>query len=144
MAKYLYYLQTLCQPVRRKKTVFIRRIWKARLRVVDTIYKRYESKSWWELTSESLHESFLHSRVRFKREQELHMRVDESGEARVFSSLVSWSNEKKVRLDSWWELASESLHESFLNFLVLVKREQELNKSCSIVPVTSQPHYIIM
>ena len=54
----------------------------------------------WELTSESLHESFINSRVLVKREQELH-----------------------------WELTSESLHESFINSHVLVKREQELHES---------------
>ena len=32
-----------------------------------------------------------------------------------------------------WELRSESLHESFLNSHVLVKREQELHESCTRV-----------
>ena len=47
---------------------------------------------------------------------------------RVFSTLMSWSNENK----SWWELTSESLYESFLNSItshILVKREQELHES---------------
>ena len=105
----------------------------------------------WELTSESLHESFINSRVLVKREQELH----ESWQARVYmrvsSTLVSWSNENKscMRVDkrefTWefhqlscpgqtrtrvaWELTSESLHESFINSRVLVKREQELHES---------------
>jgi hypothetical protein len=60
-------------------------------------------ESWWELRSDSLHESFLNSHALFKREQELH--------------------------ESWWELRSESLHESFLNSHALVKREQELHES---------------
>ncbi len=46
---------------------------------------------------------------------------------RVFSILVSWSNENKscMRVDE----RCESLHESFLNSRVLVKREQELHES---------------
>ena len=105
----------------------------------------------WELTSESLHESFVNSRVLVKREQELY----ESWQARVCvrlsSTLMSWSNENKscMRVDkrefTWefhqlscpgqtrtrvaWELTSESLHESFINSHVLVKREQELHES---------------
>ena len=91
----------------------------------------------WELTSESLHESFINSHVLVKREQELH----ESWQARVYmrvsSTLMSWSNENKscMRVDKrefTWEfhqlscpgqtrtrvareLTSESLHESFIN-----------------------------
>ena len=53
------------------------------------------------------------------------MRV-ESWEAkvcmRVFSTIMSWSNED----ESWWELRSESLYENFLNYHVLVKRGWEL------------------
>ena len=47
----------------------------------------------WELTSESLHESIINSRVLVKREQELH----ESWQARVSSTLMSrgWSDENK-------------------------------------------------
>ena len=43
---------------------------------------------------------------------------------RVFSNLMSWSNENKscMRVD-------ENLYESFLNSHVLVKREQELHES---------------
>ena len=41
---------------------------------------------------------------------------------RVFSTIMSWSNED----ESWWELRSESLYESFLNYHVLVKRGWEL------------------
>ena len=46
---------------------------------------------------------------------------------RVFSTLMSWSDESKscMRVD---ELTSESLYERFLNSHVLVKREQELHK----------------
>ena len=58
-----------------------------------------EDKSWWELKSESMYESFLKSHVLVKREQELY--------------------------ESWWELKSESLYESFLKSHVLVKRELE-------------------
>ena len=54
------------------------------------------------------------------------MRVDESWEARVcmrvFSTIMSWSNED----ESWWELRSESLYERFLNYHVLVKQGWEL------------------
>jgi hypothetical protein len=79
----------------------------------------------WELTSESLHQSFLNSHALVKREQELH----ESWEARVcirvFSTLMPWSNENK----SWWELRSESWHQSFLNSHALIKQEQELHES---------------
>ena len=54
------------------------------------------------------------------------MRVDESWQARicmrVFSTVMFWSNED----ESWWELRSESLPESFLNYHVLVKRGWEL------------------
>ena len=41
---------------------------------------------------------------------------------RVFSTLMSWSNED----ESWWELRIESLYESFLNSRILVKRGWEL------------------
>ena len=54
------------------------------------------------------------------------MRVDESWEAkvcmRVFSTIMSWSNKD----ESWWELRSKSLYESFLNYHVLVKQGWEL------------------
>jgi hypothetical protein len=104
------------------------------------------------LSSESLHESFLNLvHCLIKREQELH----ESWQARVYmrvsSTFIAWSNENKscMRVDkrefTWefsqlslldqtttivaWELTSESLHESFLNFHCLIKREQELHES---------------
>jgi hypothetical protein len=64
------------------------------------------------------------------------MRVrDESWEARicmrVFSTFVARSNVKREQelYESWWELRSESLHESFLNSHAPVKREQELHES---------------
>ena len=84
----------------------------------------------WELTSESLHESFINSHVLVKREQELH----ESWQARVcmrVSSTLMWSENKsgQTRTRVAWELTSESLHESFINSHVLVKREQELHES---------------
>ena len=107
----------------------------------------------WELTSESLHESFINSHVLVKREQELHESWQARVCMRVSSTLMSWSNENKscMRVDqrefAWefhqlscpgetrtrvaWELVSESLHESFINSHVLVKREQELSSSCS-------------
>ena len=71
------------------------------LAVLDSIFEL------WELTGESLHESFLNSHVLVKGEQELHK--------------------------SWWELTSESLYESFLDFLILVKREQELMRVSTLV-----------
>ena len=45
---------------------------------------------------------------------------------RVFSTLVSWSNENKSCMRV---MASESLYESFFKSHVLVKREQELHES---------------
>ena len=105
----------------------------------------------WELTSESLHESFTNSHVLVKREQELHESWQARVGMRVSSTLVSWSNENKscTRVDkrefAWEfhqlscpgqtrtrvarELTSESLHESFINSRVLLKREQELHES---------------
>jgi hypothetical protein len=100
----------------------------------------------WELRSESLHESFLNIHCLIKREQELH----ESWEARVYmrvsSTFIAWSNENKscMRVDkgefTWefpqhslldqtrtrvaWELRSESLHESFLNFHCLITQNK--------------------
>ena len=149
--------------------------WEARacMRVFLTIMSWSNvDESWWELRSESLYESFLNCHVLVKRGWELmrvekrefvwefsqlscpgqtririnevekrefvwefsqlscpgqtRMRVDESWEARVcmrvFSTIMSWSNED----ESWWELRSESLYESFLNYHVLVKRGWEL------------------
>jgi hypothetical protein len=81
--------------------------------------------------SESLHESFLNSRVSVN-ENKSCMRVDESWEARVcmrvFSTLMSRSTRTRVawELITWWELRSESLHESFLNSHFPVNE----NKSC--------------
>ena len=55
----------------------------------------------WELTSESLHESFINFHCLIKREQELH----ESWQARVYmrvsSTFIAWSNENKscMRVD---------------------------------------------
>ena len=126
--------------------------WQTRvcMRVFSTIMSwSNEDESWWELRSESLHESFLNNHVLVKRGWELmrvekwefvwefsqlscpgqtRMRVDESWETRVcmrvFSTVMSWSNED----ESWWELRSESLYESFLNYHVLVKRGLELMK----------------
>jgi hypothetical protein len=64
------------------------------------------------------------------------MKLDESWEARVcvrlFSTFMPRSNENKscMRVDeSWWELRSESLDESFLNSHASVQREEELHKS---------------
>jgi hypothetical protein len=86
----------------------------------------------WELRNESLHESFLNSHSPVKREQELHESWEARVFMRVFSTLMPRSNENKsyMRVDeSWWELRSESLHESFLNTHAPVKREQELHES---------------
>ena len=126
--------------------------WEARvcMRVFSTIISWLnEDESWWELRSDSLHESFLNYYVQVKRGWELmrvekrefawefsqlscpgqtRMRVDESWEARVcmrvFSTIISWLNED----ESWWELRSDSLHESFLNYYVQVKRGWELRR----------------
>jgi predicted transcriptional regulator len=105
----------------------------------------------WELTSESLRESFLNFHCLIKREQELHESWQARVYMRVFSTFIAWSNENKscIRVDKWeftwafsqlslldqtrtrvaWELTSESLRESFLNFHCLIKREQELHES---------------
>ena len=57
--------------------------------------KGNQTRMSYELTSKSLHESFINSHVLVKREQELH----ESWQARVYmrisSTLMSWSNENK-------------------------------------------------
>ena len=108
----------------------------------------------WELTSESLHESFLNFHCLIKREQELHESWQVRVYMRVFSTFIAWSNENKscMRVDNreftWefsqlslldqtrtrvaWELTSESLHESFLNIHCLIKREQELHESWQV------------
>jgi hypothetical protein len=108
----------------------------------------------WELTSESLHESFLNFYCLIKREQELHESWHARVYMRVFSTSIAWSNENKgcMRVDkrefTWefsqhslldqtrtrvaWELTSESLHESFLNIHCLIKREQELHESWQV------------
>jgi predicted transcriptional regulator len=105
----------------------------------------------WELTSESLHQSFLNFHCLIKREQELHESWQARAYVRVFSTFIAWSNESKscMRVEkrefTWefsqlslldqtrtrvaWELRSESLHQSFLNFHCLIKREQELHES---------------
>ncbi len=66
-------------------------------------------------------------------------------EKREFSHLSCPGQTRKrvdLRVDESWQ--ARVCTRVFLNFLVMVKREQELNKSCSIVPVKSKPHYIIM
>ena len=109
-----------------------------------------ENTSVGKVTNLNWHESFINSRVLVKREQELHESWQARVCMRVSSTLVSWSNENKscMRVDkrefAWefhqlscpgqtrtrvaWELTSESLHESFINSRVLVKREQELHE----------------
>ena len=66
--------------------------------------------------------------VPLSNENKSSMRVDESLQAkictRVFSTLMSWSNQNKSCMRVA-KLTSESLHESFLNSRVPVKREQE-------------------
>jgi hypothetical protein len=91
----------------------------------------------WELRSESLHQSFLNSHALAQREQELHESWEARVYIRVFSTLMSWSNENnscmrvekreftsefsqfsspgQTRTRVAWELRSESLHQSFLN-----------------------------
>ena len=101
--------------------------WEARvcMRVFLTIMSwSNEDESWWELRSESLHESFRNYYVLVKRGWEL-MRVEVRVCMRVFGTIMSWSNED----ESWWELRSESLHESFRNYYVLVKRRLELMRA---------------
>jgi hypothetical protein len=62
-------------------------------------------ESWWELRSESSHESFLNSHAPVKPENKSCMRVDESWEARVcmrvFVTVMRRSNENKscTRID---------------------------------------------
>jgi hypothetical protein len=105
----------------------------------------------WELRSESVHESFHNSHAPVKREQELNASWEARVCMRVFTTLMSQSNENKscMRVEkrefAWefsqlscpsqtrtrvaWELRSESLHESFHNSHAPVKREQELHES---------------
>ena len=86
-----------------------------------------------------------------KREQELHGSWEARVYMRVFSTFIAWLNENKScmrvkkREFTWefsqrslldqtrtrvaWELTSECLHETFLNFHCLIKREQELHES---------------
>jgi hypothetical protein len=95
----------------------------------DFLIKReQELHDSWHLTRESLHESFLNFHCLIKREQELHESWQARVYMRVFSTCIAWSNE-----NNWtrvtWELTSESLHESFLNFHCLIKREQELHEN---------------
>jgi hypothetical protein len=119
-----------------------------------SLFDQTRTRVAWELRSESksLHESFLNFCCLIKREQELH----ESWEARVcmrvFSTFIAWSNEiescmrvekkreftlefsqlsllDQTRTRVAWELRSESLHGSFLNFHCLIKRERELHES---------------
>jgi hypothetical protein len=128
--------------------------WEARvyMRVFQhSLLSQTRTRVAWGLRSESLHESFLNIHCFLKREQELH----EGWEARVymsvFSTFVVWTNENKscMRVEkrefTWefsqlllldqtrtivaLELRSKSLHESFLNFRCLNKREQELHES---------------
>jgi hypothetical protein len=104
-----------------------------------------------DLTSESLHESFLNIHCLIKRAQELHESWQARVYVRIFLAFVAWSNENKscMRVDkrefTWefpqlslldqtrtrvaWELTNESLRENFLSFRCLIKREQELHES---------------
>ena len=96
---------------------------------------------------EFIHKGFINFHCLIKREQELY----ESWQARVYmrvsSTFIAWSNENNscMRVDKWeftwefrelslldqtgtrvaWELRSESLHDSFINFHCLIKREQD-------------------
>jgi hypothetical protein len=96
----------------------------------------------WELTSESLHESFL-TFITWSNENKSCMRVDKQEFTWEFSiTFIAWSNENKscMRIDKrefTWEFSNfhclikreQELHESFLNSHVPVKQEQELHKS---------------
>ena len=115
-----------------------------------------ETRVAWELTSESLHESFINSHVLVKREQELHESWQARVCMRVSSTFMSWSNENKscMRVDkrefAWefhqlscpgqtrtrvaWELTSESLHETFINCYIL--REKKWRKKNKISKLT--------
>jgi hypothetical protein len=88
-------------------------------------------ESWWELRSESLHESFLNSHA-LVNENKSCMRVDESWEARVymrvFSTLMPWSTRTRVA----WELMRVEKREFAWEFSKLScpgQREQELHES---------------
>ena len=68
----------------------------------------------WELTSESLHESFLNFHCLIKGEQELHESWEARVYMRVFSTFIAWSNENKscMRVDKrkfTWEFSQHSL-----------------------------------
>jgi hypothetical protein len=70
-------------------------------------------ESWWELTSESLHERFINSHAPVKRDQELHESWKVRVCMRVFSTFVSRSNENKsyMRVEKWefaWEFSQLS------------------------------------
>ena len=88
-------------------------------------------ESWWELRSENLYESFLHSHVLVKREQEF-MGVNKCWEAtvcmRVFTTLISWKTRTRVAWELMRDDPSENLYKSFRDFHVLVKRVQELHQ----------------
>ncbi len=75
----------------------------------------------WELASESLHESFLKSFFSRVNENKSCMTVGKREFAWVFSAAMPWSRKTRVT----WKIASESLHESFLNCYDLVNK-----KSC--------------
>ena len=106
-----------------------------------------------ERERESLHESFINFHCVIKREQELHESWQERVYMRVPPTFIAWSKEnnncmrveEREREFTWefhqlslrdqtrtrvaWELTSESLHENFVNFHCLIKREQELHES---------------
>ena len=68
----------------------------------------------WELTSESLHESFVNFHCLIKREQELHESWQARVYIRVFSTFIDWPNENKscMRVDKrefTWEFCQLSL-----------------------------------
>ena len=115
----------------------------------------------WEMTNKSLHGSFINSHVLVKREQELHESWQTKVYMRVSSTLMSWSNENKscMRVDkrvfTWefhqlscpgqtrtrvaWELTSESLHESFINWWRTWRKWRKVRRSSCLPSSKTSP-----
>ena len=132
--------------------------WQARvyMRVFSTfIAWSNENKSCMRVDKREFTWEFSQLSLLDQREQELHESWQARVYMRVFSTFIAWSNENKscMRVDkrefTWefsdlslldqtrsrvaWELTSESLHESFLNFHCLIKQEQELHESWQVI-----------
>ena len=93
-----------------------------------------QTRTVWELTSKSLHESWQ-ARVCMRVSSTLMCSSDENKSCmRVDKREFAWEFHQlscpcQTRTRVAWELTSESLHESFINSHVLVKRKQELHES---------------